>query len=91
MNTTYLLTELPGLLASMQAEIESLRQRVEVLEGQTPDLLSTEEAAALLGIHPNTVKVWRTNGRLPGYRPPGGRNWKFKRSDVLALIEEPAP
>ena len=81
------LEQLPGLLASMQAEIESLRQRVEVLEGQTPDLLSTEEAAALLGIHPNTVKVWRTAGRLPGYRAPGSRNWKFKRSDVLAIIE----
>ena len=91
MNREYMLAELPALIATMQAEIANLRQRIEVLEGQTPDLLSTEEAAELLGIHPNTVKVWRTNGRLPGYRPSGGRNWKFKRADVLALIEDPAP
>jgi len=88
---TYTLEQLPTLIASMQAEIAELRQRLDVLEGQTPDLLSTDEAAALLGIHPNTVKVWRANGRLPGYRPPGGRNWKFRRADVLALIEDPAP
>lgn len=88
---TYTLEQLPTLIASIQAEIAALQVRVEVLEGQTPDLLSTDEAAELLGVHSNTVKSWRNAGRLPGYRPPGGRNWKFKRADVLALIEEPAP
>jgi excisionase family DNA binding protein len=81
------LEELPSLLKSMQAEIAELRQRVATLEGQTPDLLSTEEAAELLGIHPNTAKQWIRTGKLPASKPAGGRNWKINRADVLALIE----
>lgn len=86
MNTTYLLSELPDLLAAMQAEIAALRARVDLLEGMTPDLLSTEEAAELLELHPNTIKSMIADGRLPASKY-GGRNWKIKRVDVLALQE----
>lgn len=86
MNTTYLLSELPDLLAAMQAEIAELRARVDLLEGMTPDLLSTEEAAELLELHPNTIKSMIADGRLPASKY-GGRNWKIKRVDVLALQE----
>lgn len=81
------LEELPGLIVSMQAEIARLGQRVAMLEGASPDLLSTDEAAALLGLHPNTVKAMIRDGRLPATKPGAGRNWKIARADVLRLVE----
>lgn len=87
MNTTYTLAQLPDTLASMQAEIAELRKRIDVLEGQTPDLLSTDEAAELLGLHPNTIKKMIHEGRLPALKPGAGRNWKIRREDALALLE----
>lgn len=32
-----------------------------------PDLLTNEEAAALLGIKPNTLEIWRTKGKGPTF------------------------
>lgn len=86
MNPTYMLAELPDLLASMQAEIDRLQARVDALERQVPDLLSVSEAAAMLNVHENTVKVWIRENKLPASKH-GGRNWKIDRADVVALIE----
>lgn len=33
----------------------------------SPDLLTNEEAAALLGIKPNTLEIWRTKGKGPEF------------------------
>lgn len=51
------------------------------------DLLSAEEAAALLGLSPNTLGVWRSTGRysLP-FLKIGGRV-RYRRSDLNAWIE----
>ncbi len=87
MNANYTLAQLPETLASMQAELDELRRRIEMLEGQTPDLLSTDEAAELLNVHPNTVKKMVRDGRLPATKPGAGRNWKIARADVLAMVE----
>ena len=84
---TYMLEELPAVIRRIEAEISTLRQRVEMLEGQTPDLVSVEEAAALLDVHANTIKKWIRAGKLPATKPGAGRNWKIARADVLALIE----
>lgn len=91
MNPDYTLAQLPETLASMQAELDELRRRVDMLEGQVPDLVSTEEAAELLGLHANTVKKMIRSGRLPATKPGAGRNWKIARADVLSqLIEGPS-
>ena len=84
---TYTLEELPSLIAAMQAEIADLRKRVALLEGMTPALVSTEEAAQLLGLHANTVKSMIHDGRLPATKT-GTRNWKIKRDDLLTLLEQ---
>lgn len=84
---TYTLEELPRIIASMQAEIAELRRRVDLLEGQVPDLVSTEEAAEMLGLHPNTVKAMIRDGRLPATKPGAGRNWKIARAEVLRILE----
>jgi excisionase family DNA binding protein len=78
--------QLPDLLAAMQAEIERLNARVDALERQLPDLLSSAEAAEMLAMHEKTVKLWIYSGKLPAEKY-GGRKWKIRRSDVVALIE----
>ncbi len=48
--------------------------------------LSLKEAAALLGVHPSTVRLWSDKGLLPVHRTQGGHR-RYKRSEVLLWIE----
>ncbi len=48
-----------------------------------PDWLNLSEAAALLGVHPATVRAWADRGELPTARTPGGHR-RFRRADVVA-------
>lgn len=43
--------------------------------------LSLSQAAALLGVHPGTVRLWSDQGRLPVHRTQG-RHRRFRRSEV---------
>jgi diguanylate cyclase (GGDEF)-like protein/excisionase family DNA binding protein len=59
--------------------------------GSRPDaLVSVAQAAALLGVHPNTVRAWTENGRLTAWRinPRGDR--RYRRADVERLLAEGA-
>lgn len=49
-------------------------------------LLSAKEAAALLNVSPRTVEDWRLDRKLPAVKV--GRLNRFRRSAVLALIQE---
>lgn len=50
-------------------------------------LVCREEAAAILGIRPNTLACWASNGRynLPYVRV--GSRVMYRRSDIEAFIE----
>ena len=53
--------------------------------------VTAKEAAALLGFSsPFVIYRLRYNGKLTGHTPPGVNALRFKRSDVLALMQ-PAP
>jgi diguanylate cyclase (GGDEF)-like protein/excisionase family DNA binding protein len=59
--------------------------------GSRPDaLISVAQAAALLGVHPNTVRAWTESGRLTAWRinPRGDR--RYRRADVERLLAEGA-
>src|SRR5574341_214034 len=43
--------------------------------------VSLGEAAAILGIHPTTVRHWADSGDLPSQRTPGGHR-RFRRYDL---------
>lgn len=99
MNPTYMLAELPDLLASMQAEIDRLTTRVDALENEifperrleaAPALISLAEAARLAGRHRNTVQLWVQNGRLEIVERTG-REALVRRDDVLRIIQEREP
>lgn len=47
------------------------------------DWLNLGEAAALLGVHPSTLRVWADRGELRAHRTPGNHR-RFRRSDIEA-------
>lgn len=46
--------------------------------------LPASEAARMLGVHPDTLKRWATEGKVPHYKTPGGQ-YQFKLEDLEAL------
>lgn len=48
--------------------------------------VSLREAAAMLGVHPATVRNWADKGELPARRTPGGHR-RFRRTDLLRQAE----
>lgn len=51
--------------------------------------LTPQQAAEYLGVNVATIKRWASKGKLVGWKTPGG-HWKFRRSDLDALLPEPA-
>jgi excisionase family DNA binding protein len=45
------------------------------------DWLNLGEAAALLGVHPSTLRAWADRGDIPAHRTPG-KHRRFRRVDV---------
>jgi hypothetical protein len=51
------------------------------------DLMTNEEAARLLGLKPNTLEIWRINGKGPAYLKLGDARQapiRYQRSVLLA-------
>ncbi len=55
---------------------------------ETDTLLSVAQAAALLGVHPNTIRAWTDAGRLTAYRINSRGDRRFRRGDVVRLLVE---
>ena len=53
---------------------------------QPKDLLSVGQAAAVLSVHPDTVRRWATSGLLNVYRVGPRRDRRFHRSEVIRLL-----
>ena len=51
-------------------------------------LVSVAQAAALLGVHPNTVRSWSDAGRLPAYRINARGDRRYRSGDVQRLLAE---
>jgi excisionase family DNA binding protein len=54
------------------------------------ELLTVGQAADLLGVHPNTVRDWGRKGQLAEIRVGSRQDRRYRRRDVLALVQRPA-
>ena len=62
-------------------------------EATAPELLTSTQAAELLGVSsPTTVKNWLMGGHFPGAFQTAGGHWRFPRADVermrLRMVED---
>ncbi len=46
------------------------------------ELLSIKQAAAFLGIHPDTLRIWDNNGKIKSIRTNGGHR-RYEKSDLI--------
>ena len=51
-------------------------------------LISVAQAAALLGVHPNTIRAWTEAGRLAAFRINARGDRRYRRGDVERLLTE---
>ncbi len=51
-----------------------------------PEILDAAQVAELLGMNVQMVRRYASDGRLPAYRLPGGRVYKFSKEEVLAFL-----
>ena len=51
------------------------------------EILTVEEVASFLKLHPKTVYKFIKDSELQGYRI--GRQWRFRKSEVMKLFENP--
>lgn len=54
---------------------------------QRSELLTVGQVAALLNVHPNTVRRWAEQGVVYAYRVGTRRDRRFRRSDVEGLLQ----
>ena len=51
-----------------------------------PPILDAAQVADLLGMNVQMVRRYAREGRLPAYKLPGGRTFKFFRDDLFEFI-----
>jgi len=53
-----------------------------------PPILDAAQVAELLGMNVQMVRRYAREGRLPAYKLPGGRTFKFFRDEIYAFLRE---
>lgn len=56
-------------------------------EAKQLELLTIQEASDLLNVHPNTLRQWDKKGILKAVRFGERRDRRYKKEDVMKLIE----
>lgn len=51
-----------------------------------PPILDAAQVAELLGMNVQMVRRYAREGRLPAYKLPGGRTFKFFRDDLYEFL-----
>ncbi len=62
-----------------------MQQQSKQEEKPTPRILTTVEAAELLGLKPGTLEIWRWNGRGPAFLKIG-RACRYRIEDLQEFI-----
>ncbi len=58
----------------------------EVSKGDFPPILDAAQVAELLGMNIQMVRRYAREGRLPAYKLPGGRTFKFFRDEIFEFV-----
>lgn len=55
-------------------------------KGDFPPILDAAQVAELLGMNVQMVRRYAREGRLPAYKLPGGRTFKFFRDEIFEFL-----
>lgn len=53
-----------------------------------PELLTLSQVSKILNVHPNTLRNWDSNGQLKAIRVGAKKIRRYKREDILRMINE---
>ncbi len=53
-----------------------------------PDILTLQQACEVLNCHPNTLRQWDNKGILKAIRFGTRRDRRYKKSDILKLLNQ---
>lgn len=53
-----------------------------------PILLNIKQVAQILGVHPDTLRTWDNEDRLKAVRLGSRRDRRWRREDILKIIEK---
>ena len=53
-----------------------------------PQILDAAHVAELLGMNVQMVRKYAREGRIPAYRLPGGRTFKFFRDEIFSFVRQ---
>ena len=56
--------------------------------GMPVRMLTVGEVAAVLNIHPNTVRRWERKRLLRSYKIGPGHSTRFKQEDIVAFLDK---
>ena len=57
-------------------------------QDQYPQILDTAHVAELLGMNIQMVRKYAREGRIPAYRLPGGRSFRFFRDEIFEFLRQ---
>ncbi len=52
-----------------------------------PEILDAAQVAEMLGMNVQMVRRYAREGRLPAYKLPGGRTFRFYRDEIHAFLK----
>lgn len=59
-----------------------------VTKDEYPPILDAAQVAELLGMNVQMVRRYAREGRIPAYKLPGGRTFKFFRDEVFEFLRK---
>jgi excisionase family DNA binding protein len=64
-----------------------MKQQPQENKGEITELLTLNEACALLKVHPNTLRAWDKKGILPAVRIGVKRVRRYRKEDIHKLMK----
>lgn len=89
--------ELPGAVQSLTSlvkdlatEVLELRQQIRILSGEPSksiEFVGIDEAVRILGKAKSTIYGLAREGRLPAYKVPGEKEWRFISAELIEFVK----
>lgn len=90
--------ELPGAVSSLVRTVNELTNEVRELRAELASerinrksdnrFIGMEDACRILGIKRPTVYVLARDGKIPAYKVPGEKGWRFVESELINHVKE---